>query len=84
MLSKELIEHIKTLPKPVYFTAEEEAYRRGYSQGFYAARTRSDVDYEIVYAWRHSEEQTCPPGSGFENQHIHGLEQEKDPRFDKD
>jgi hypothetical protein len=51
--------------KPIYnHSQEEEAYRRGYSQGFFAARHNPEVEVGEVMAWRGSPERTCPPGSG--------------------
>ena len=47
---------------------EEEAYRRGYCQGFFAARNRPDVDTGEGRAWRGSPERVCPPGSFMEGQ----------------
>ena len=81
MLSKEIIEDImKEPPKPI-FTEEEEAYRRGYSQGFEAALRRPDVTLNDVYCWRFSCAETAPPGSYFENQYLSGLTKDDPHRF---
>jgi hypothetical protein len=48
----------------VAFSMEEEAYRRGYEQGFYAARNKPELTLSEVQIWRHSREDTAPPGSG--------------------
>lgn len=55
------------------FTKEEEAYRRGYSQGFIAARRNPELDWNEVYAWRHGNQDTCPPGSQMEGVYLKGL-----------
>ena len=46
------------------FNAEEEAYRRGYSQGFMAGRN-TETTWDEIMRWRHidTDEKSCPPGS---------------------
>ena len=55
------------------FTHEEEAYRRGYSQGFAAARNKQNqtLSVEEIYAWRNSKAPTCPPGSKWAGKLTH-------------
>lgn len=48
----------------VVFSDAEESFRRGYSQGFYAARNNPDLSVKEIQIWRHSREDTAPPGSG--------------------
>lgn len=43
------------------FSAEEEAFRRGYTHGVIAAE--SGVTLQEAYAWRNSSEEGCPPGT---------------------
>ena len=45
------------------FSKEEEAYRRGYSQGFFAACCNPDVKHCEVQEWRYHGGLTHPPGS---------------------
>ena len=51
-------------------SVEEQAYRRGYSQGFYTARNNPDVSFLEVNAWRYSDELTHPPGSLYEGKNY--------------
>lgn len=44
----------------------EKAYRRGYHQGFVVGRNQPDVTEQEVRYWRHSDDNTCPPGSMME------------------
>ena len=48
----------------ITFTEAEESFRRGYSQGFYAARNNPSLSVKEILVWRHSKEDTAPPGSG--------------------
>lgn len=48
----------------VQFSDAEESFRRGYSQGFYAARNHPELSVKEIQIWRHSREDTAPPGSG--------------------
>ena len=48
------------------FSQEEVAYRRGYSQGFFAACKNPDVKHSEVQDWRYNGGHTHPPGSIFE------------------
>lgn len=63
------------------FSEKEESYRRGYSQGFLAARKNPDISIQEVYAWRNSDDETAPPGSCFEGQYMHGLKKNEQHRF---
>lgn len=56
-------------PEKVH-SVEEEAYRRGYAQGFFASRNSPDVSIQEVQAWRHSDKKTCPPGSAWEGREL--------------
>jgi hypothetical protein len=60
----------------------EEAYRRGYSQGFAAAITNECTPSNIyeVYEWRNSVELTAPPYSGLAGLKLHGLTEEEEHR----
>lgn len=51
----------------------EESYRRGYAQGFAAARRNENLTQEEVNKWRHSNLCTAPPGSGLEGIELSGL-----------
>ena len=75
---KELQREIDLLSQ---LSESEMAYRRGYRQGFYAARQRPDVNEIEVYRWSHSGEKTAPPGSGFEGKELHGLTKAEEHRF---
>lgn len=65
----------------VNFSQEELAYRRGYSQGFLAARENPDLTVQQIYDWRHSFDQTAPPGSCFEGKFMQGLTKETKNEF---
>ena len=65
----------------VEFSKQEEAYRRGYHQGFSAARENYDLDISEVAEWRYGNSETAPPGSGLEGMHLHGLKKEETHRF---
>ncbi len=40
----------------------EESFRRGYSQGFYAARNSPSTTINEIKTWRASPEEKAPPG----------------------
>lgn len=42
---------------------EEEGFKRGYRQGFYAAKN-SDVTMDEVECWSRGDDWVAPPGSG--------------------
>jgi hypothetical protein len=62
------------------WTDEENAYRRGYHQGFYAGKN-TDVTIEEVKAWRYGNDDVAPPGSGFERFKIQGIKKDEGHRF---
>jgi hypothetical protein len=63
------------------FTDVEEAYRRGYCHGFIARIGNPELTVEDVYAWRHGNDKTCPPGSCFSGKEMVGLTKEDAHRF---
>lgn len=81
MLTNEMIEQMKSEPRIPDWTKEEQAFRRGYCQGFWAAKKRLDVTFEDVKKWRYGSDHTAPPGSGMEGVHLHGLTNEDPHRF---
>lgn len=79
-LRKEWEDELKMFPDIPNWNEREEAYRRGYCQGFLAAK-RSVVSEREMYAWRNGTEKTCPPGSCYEGAFLHGLTNEDEHRF---
>ncbi len=59
-------------PNDIHFTQEEEAYRRGFSQGFYVGSTRPDLKMSEILEWRYGEKETGAPGTPYENDYISG------------
>jgi len=48
------------------FTIEEEAYRRGFSQGFFVATQRPDLKFKDILSWRYGNEEIGAPGTLYE------------------
>jgi len=71
---KKVVEQSKDMLKcKVNLTESEESYRRGYAQGFAAARRCSELKQFEVDCWRYSDELTAPPGSGMAGVKLFGL-----------
>ena len=67
--------------KPVNFTERELSYRKGFHQGFFAARNNPEISEDQVKKWRYSENKTAPPGSSFSGKDMNGLTKEDEHRF---
>lgn len=65
----------------IELSEKEESYRRGFSQGFLAARENEDITVKEVYRWRHSKELTAPPGSILAGKVLSGLKKNEEHRF---
>ena len=66
---------------PPKWSDHEEGYRKGYAHGFQAARDNPDIDIWKVQKWRHSDEETAPPGSELEGYKLHGLKKDEEHRY---
>lgn len=60
IIAQELSKEIQPL------SAENEAFRRGFHQGFYVGRNVPRVTDEQVRAWRYGDEHVGPPGTMME------------------
>jgi hypothetical protein len=49
---------------------EEQAYRRGFSQGFFTGKTNPDLDYKKINEWRYSKKTVGAPGTCMENKEF--------------
>jgi hypothetical protein len=51
-------------------SCEDQAYRRGFSQGFFVGRTNTMLTQQEILAWRHSKKRVGAPGTPSEGKPL--------------